>query len=124
MKKYCSILLILLLPIIGNAQKDSGLGWLFINTNTIKADKQEHAAGGMFIGLTSYALTYDITGSRKKAKFWGIAAPIIIGTFKELSDIKTTGFDFKDLAYTAGGGIFMTYTFNIFVKRKEKRNKL
>lgn len=116
MKKLLLILFLFTINI--NAQKDSGLGWLFINTNTIKADKQEHAAAGMFVGLTSYAMTYDFTRDRKKARFWGIAVPIILGTVKELSDIKTTGFDFKDLAYTAGGGIFVTLTFDLFIKKR------
>ena len=115
--------LILLLSFSVNAQ-NNGLGWMFINTNTIAADKQEHFAGGVFIGMSAYSLTLGNTdGNRKKAKFWGILTPILVGTLKELSDSRSTGFDWADLGYTAGGGIVATYTFDFLAGWKIRRNK-
>ena len=114
---------IILLSFSVNAQ-ESGLGWMFINTNTIKADKQEHFAGGFYIGLSAYSLTLGNTdGNRKKAKFWGIVTPILVGTLKELSDSRKTGFDWADLGYTAGVGIVATYTFDFLRQRHKRRNK-
>ena len=116
---------IILLSFSVNAQ-ESGLGWIFINTNTIKADKQEHFAGGFYLGMSAYSLTLGNTdGNRKKAKFWGIVTPILVGTLKELSDSRSggTGFDWADLGYTAGGGIVATYTFDFLRQRHKRRNK-
>ena len=121
-----AILLFVLLSTSLNAQKDNGLGWMFINTNTIAADKQEHFVGGGFIGMNAYFIAYGSTNhDRKKAKFWGILTPILVGTIKELSDSRKggTGFDWADLGYTAGGGIVATYTFDFLVGRKKRRNK-
>ena len=111
---------IALLSLIAHSQN----GWMGVSENTIPFDKQMHFTGGGFIGLSSYHVAYSINGgNRKKSKFWGIVAPIIIGTIKELSDTRKggTGFDVIDLGYTAVGGVVGTYTADLLVgfdKRK------
>jgi len=121
MKKLITIIA-LLICFSTNAQEDSSLGWLFINSNTIALDKQFHAAGGMYLGGSSYLVALGANGGkRSNAKLWGILVPAIVGTLKEWSDAKTTGFDFADLGYTIGGGIVATYTFDFLVQRKKRR---
>ena len=123
MKKLFSILLFLL-PIIGNSQQESSLGWMFINTNTIDADKQLHFVAGSWGGVTGYTIAYGANGHKRgNAKLWGVLTSVVLGTLKEVYDIKTTGFDWADLGYTVGGGIVATYTFDFFVGRANKRRK-
>ena len=120
------ILLIALFLTVNIYSQDSSLGWMFVNSNTIALDKQAHFAGGGFIGMSAYFVTLGLTDSnRKKARFWGIATPILVGTIKELSDSRSggTGFDWADLGYTAGGGITATYTFDFLVGWKIRRDK-
>jgi len=123
------IFILLIFPLLSNAQQESSLGWLFVNENTIPLDKQMHGAGGMYLGGVSYIVTYGGTKDRKKSKIVGILTPIIVGTIKELSDSTKSNnkFDWADLGYTVGGGIVATYTFDFLVgranKRKNKRGK-
>ena len=120
------ILLIALFLTFNIYAQENSTGWMFINTNTISADKQIHFTGGGFIGMTAYFTTLQLTNeNRKKARFWGIATPILVGTLKELSDSRSggTGFDWVDLGYTAGGGITATYTFDFLVGWKIRRDK-
>ena len=121
------IFILLILPLLCNAQQESSLGWLFVNENTIPLDKQMHGAGGMYLGGVSYIVTYGETKNRKKAKIIGILTPLILGTIKELSDNTKSNnkFDWGDLGYTVGGGIVATYTFDFLVGRanKKRRNK-
>jgi len=116
------IFILLILPILGNAQD---VGWLFVNKNTIPLDKQMHGAGGMYLGGVSYIVTYGETKNRKKSKIVGILTPIIVGTIKELSDSTKSNnkFDWEDLGYTVGGGILATYTFDFLVGRANKKRK-
>ena len=95
-----------------------------VNENTIPLDKQMHFTGGSFVSIWGYGLSYNANEDRRKAKFWGIASGIIVGTAKELSDIGTTGFDVEDLAYTVGGSIVMTYTIDFLVGRRIHREKV
>lgn len=120
MKKTILILSIIL-SLNLQAQK-SDLGWLFINENTIALDKQQHAVGGIFLGTTAYMIAYQGKDkNRKRARFWGIVVPIVGGTLKEFADRNTTGFDMADLGYTVAGGVVATFTFDLLMKRKHKR---
>lgn len=105
-----------------NAQE----GVLFINDDFIALDKQKHALAGMYIGGMFYSYTYGKTNNRKTSKIVGILTPLLIGTFKELSDSNQPNnkFDWADLGYSFGGGVLATYTFDFLLKRKNKRNKL
>ena len=124
MKKLFSILLIALLPILGNAQQESSLGWMFINTNTIDADKQLHFVGGVWAGVSGYTIAYRANGyKRGNAKLWGVLTSVVLGTLKEVNDTNTTGFDTADLGYTIAGGVVATYTFDFLVGRAKRRNK-
>jgi len=111
----------LLVSLMCLSQNDSNLGYMFINENTIPLDKQAHFAGGAFFAVGGYSLGYGAYENRKRGKFWGIVTPILAGTVKELCDIKTTGFDVKDLAYTAVGGILTTHTIDFYVGKKIKK---
>lgn len=96
---------------------------MFINENTIPLDKQAHFAGGALFAVGGYSLGYWADENRKRGKFWGIVTTVLVGTVKELCDINTTGFNAKDLGYTAVGGIVMTYTYDFLLGRKLKRKK-
>lgn len=89
----------------------------------IPADKQYHFIAGGFSSVWGYGVTYHNTQDRRKAKFWGIVTPLVIGALKEVADIKTTGFDVKDLGATVLGGVVVTYTFDFLVGRKLHREK-
>lgn len=124
MKKFFSILLITLLPILGNAQQESSLGWMFINSNTIELDKQVHFVAGSWGGVTGYTIAYGANGHKRgNAKLWGVLTSVVLATLKEVSDINTTGFNWADLGYTVCGGIVATYTFDFFVGKANKRRK-
>lgn len=121
MRKLFSILLFIALT--ASQAQDSQIGWMFINENTIPLDKQAHFVGGVWGGVTGYAIAYGANGhKRSNAKVWGIVTATVLGTLKEVSDIKTTGFDTADLAYTVAGGVVATYTFDFLVQRAKKRN--
>ena len=126
MKKL--IIITMILPILATAQR-SDIGWLFISENTITLDKQAHFVGGIWGGSVGYIVAYGENGNKRgNAKLWGVVTATLLGTLKEVSDIKTTGFDTSDLAYTVAGGIVGTYTFDFLVqrakKRKEKRDNI
>ena len=124
MRKLFSILLFLFLLFGLNSYAQSEIGYLFVSENFISLDKQMHGAGGIAIGSLTYALTYGVTnGNRKKSKFIAIGIATLVGTLIELSDINTTGFNWADLAYTAGGGFVGAYTFDLIFARAKKRNK-
>lgn len=113
MKKLFSILLFVALT--ASQAQDSKIGWLFINENTIALDKQAHGMAGLYLGFAAYGVAYGASGeNRKTAKIWGILVPTLVGTLKEVSDIRTTGFDTADLAYTVAGGIVATYAFDFW----------
>ena len=125
MKKLIIIILILKLNIL-SAQMSQDTGWLFVPTTTIPEDKQTHAAAGMFLAATGYAFTYGITkGNRRKSVIVGIAAPTLIGLAKEIADNQPggTGFDSKDLLYTAASGVVVSFSLDFIVGRKNRRNK-
>jgi hypothetical protein len=127
MKKLFSILVFL--PLFLTAQeKESTIGWMFINENTIPLDKQSHFIFGGWGGVVGYSVAYGANGKKRgNAKLWGIVTATVLGTLKEVSDINTTGFDNADLAYTIAGGVFTTYTFDFLVglniKKQKKRQK-
>lgn len=122
MKKVVTLLLLTLSFSIYS--QDSKVGWLFINENTIALDKQQHASLGILGGSMGYMVALDSNGGRRSnAKLWGILIPTLAGTLKEWSDTNTTGFDLEDLAYTVGGGIVATYTFDFIIHRAKRRNK-
>ena len=116
--KHFLVGIIMLLSLNSYAQYSQGL----VNMG-IPADKQQHFMAGGFSSIWGYGITYGNTKDRRKAKFWGIVTPIVIGTLKEVSDIKTTGFDVKDLGATVLGGVVVTYTFDFLVGRKLHREK-
>jgi hypothetical protein len=93
------------------------------NDFSFAKDKQMHTLAGGFCAASGYGLTYSYTKDRKKAKFWGIVTPLVVGTLKELSDRKTTGFDVADLTYSVVSGIAVTYTIDFYVSRNLKRKK-
>lgn len=104
--------------------QNSDFGWLLINENTIALDKQQHAAGGIWAGTTAYMIAYQGKDeNRKRGRFWGIVTPIVLGTLKEVADTKTTGFDMADLGYTVADGVVATFTWDILMKRKHKRQE-
>ena len=94
-------LLLLLIPITMQAQ----------------VDKQKHFIAGAAISAFTYASTYAISENKNKAAIYSLLASTGAGVLKELHDVKTTGFDTKDLLYTSLGGASVTITINLFDKK-------
>ena len=97
------LLLILLLPIFGNSQ------W-------IENDKQLHLLGGAGFGAMGYTIGYEVSkGKRHTAIWYGIGSATAVGTFKELWDIPSTGFDSSDLVFTIVGGVISTFATDLIM---------
>jgi len=82
-----------------------------------QVDNQKHFIAGASISGLTYASTYAITKNKNKATIYSLLASTGAGVLKELHDIKTTGFDSKDLLYTSLGGASVTITINLFDKK-------
>ena len=130
MRKLFKILIIALLPILGNAQQESSLGWMFINTNTIDADKQAHFVGGFIFAPVGYFLGLDLyDGDRSKAIWTGVAVGTGVGLVKEITDINKTGFNTNDLVWTMIGATASTWItdkihYPNYVRNRKEKEKV
>jgi len=74
--------------------------FLTINLNAqqwLESDKQLHLIGGAGFGALGYTVGYEVSkGKRSTAIWYGIGSATAVGTFKELWDIPSTGFDRDD----------------------------
>jgi len=106
------LLILLFIPLLNYGQ------------DKIPIDKKLHFAAGAGISLVTYATVIQITDNHKTATIWSIAIPIVVGLAKELIDEKKyKGFDSKDLAATALGGLSMIVTINLFPKKNYKNTQ-
>ena len=74
-------------------------------------DKLLHYIAGAAISDVTYLAVYNHTGNHNKAMLYSLGASIVAGTLKEIYDINRSGFDKRDLAYTAAGGFTVTISF-------------
>jgi VanZ family protein len=68
---------------------------------------------------------YSKTKDRKKAFAAGVLTSMAVGIFKESLDATRPGnkFDLKDLAATTLGGITVSFTINLFDKKKKNKKR-
>ena len=95
------------------------------NAQEIPEDKQLHFAAGTITGTLGYEYVYSKTKDRKKAFAAGVLTSIAAGVFKESLDATQPGnkFDLKDLAATTLGGITVSFTINLFDKKKKNKKR-
>ena len=95
------------------------------NAQEIPEDKQLHFAAGTITGTLGYEYVYSKTKDRKKAFAAGVLTSMAVGIFKESLDATQPGnkFDLKDLAATTLGGITVSFTINLFDKKKKRKTK-
>ena len=95
------------------------------NAQEIPKDKQLHFAAGTITGTLGYEYVYSKTKDRKKAFAAGVLTSIAAGVFKESLDATQSGnkFDLKDLTATTLGGITVSFTINLFDKKKKNKKQ-
>ena len=92
-----------------------------ISYGQIAADKKLHFVAGAAVSAVTYVTVLEITKDTKKAFWYSLASSVVVGLAKELVDEKKyKGFDSKDLAATALGGLTVSTTFNLFHKKQKK----
>jgi hypothetical protein len=100
---------------------------LTINLNAqqwFEADKQLHFVGGAGFGALGYTLGDSWSKGNRGTAIWaGIGTAAAVGTFKELWDIPTTGFDRDDLFTTIIGGVVSTLVTDLIVSRKPYKQR-
>lgn len=100
------IFILLILPLVSLGQE-----WL-------EKDKQLHFAAGAGFGSLGYTVGYNISeGKRSTAIWYGIGSSALVGTFKEVWDINTTGFDRDDLFTTILGGVISTLATDLIMSK-------
>lgn len=104
--------LLIILPLFINAQQ-----WL-------EGDKQLHLIGGAGFGAVGYTVGYEISkGKRSTAIWYGIGSATAVGTFKELWDINSTGFDRDDLFTTIIGGVLSTLATDLIMSKHSYKER-
>ena len=95
------------------------------NAQEIPKDKQMHFVAGTITGALGYEYVYSKTKDRKKAFAAGVLTSIAAGVFKETLDSTRSGnkFDIKDLTATTLGGITVSFTINLFDKKKKNKKQ-
>ena len=95
------------------------------NAQEIPKDKQMHFAAGTITGTLGYEYVYSKTKDRKKAFAAGVLTSMAVGIFKESLDATRPGnkFDLKDLTATTLGGITVSFTINLFDKKKKNKKR-
>lgn len=96
------------------------MSYAFANAQ-IAEDKILHFVAGSYAAATGYYLADDIKWNNKNT---AIGLALTAGIAKEIYDYSSNGkFDEKDLLATAVGGIFVTYTIELFKNKKKKKRK-
>ena len=95
------------------------------NAQEIPKDKQLHFAAGTITGALGYEYVYGKTKDRNKATLAGVGTAILAGIIKETIDSRQykNKFDTKDLTATALGGITISFTINLFDKKKKNKKR-
>ena len=95
------------------------------NAQQVPEDKQLHFGAGLISGTIGYEYVYSKTKDRKKAFAAGVLTSIAAGVFKESLDATQPGnkFDLKDLTATTLGGITVSFTINLFDKKKKNKKQ-
>lgn len=109
-------LAIILLPLFCYSQT----GFMLVDKEVIPLDKQQHFAGGAFIALPTYTIArYELGMKRRNSILLAVGVSSLAGVIKEMSDNnkKNNKFDVVDLAYTSGGGLFMSLTLDLISKK-------
>ncbi len=98
----------------------------FLISQVVKQDKLMHFGAGALVSILSYGPIHKYTKSAPKALLYSTACAFLVGTMKEVYDLKygKTGFNNKDLAATAFGGLVASSFITIPVKDKDKRKQL
>ena len=110
-KKLCVIFLTVLSVSVANGQ--------------IEQDKKLHfLAGGLASGF-GYSYVYGKTQDKTKATIAGIGFAILAGTLKETIDSRQPGnrFDKNDLFATTLGGITVSFSINLFNRKKNAKKR-
>lgn len=81
-----------------------------VSQSTISQDKLLHLSAGYVIGSTTTSIVYNITEDRRKSFIYGVAASVIIGSLKEVYDIKHGDPDLEDWGYDIVGGLLGSVT--------------
>ena len=76
-----------------------------LSFSQLQQDKVKHFVAGSLISASTYYITYNKTHDKKKAFLYSLSAGILSGLAKEIHDIKTTGFDPKDILATSSGSL-------------------
>ena len=92
----------------------------------VKQDKLAHFGAGAVVSSVSYAVIYKSTKNVPKSLLYSTACAFLVGTAKELYDVKnsTTGFGVEDLLVTTFGGFVASSFIMIPLKSKSKRKQL
>jgi len=110
-KKLCVIVLFVMGSVSANGQ--------------IEQDKKLHfLAGGLASGF-GYSYVYGKTQDKTKATIAGIGFAILAGTLKETIDSRQPGnrFDKNDLFATTLGGITVSFSINLFNRKKNAKKR-
>jgi len=78
---------------------------LLLNAQLIEKDKQLHALAGSVLTFPTYAMGRELKMTKFESFMFSVGVTSLIGIGKELIDKPTTGFDWKDAAFTTGGSL-------------------
>ncbi|PJJ09638.1 hypothetical protein CLU83_3004 [Flavobacterium sp. 1] len=97
-----------------------------VSQTDIKQDKLAHFGAGALVSSLSYAVIYKHTKNAPKSLLYSTACAFLVGTAKEVYDIKhgKEGFGAEDLLVTTFGGFMTSSVITITIKDKGKRKQL
>jgi uncharacterized protein YfiM (DUF2279 family) len=97
-----------------------------ISQTNVKQDKLAHFGAGALVSSLSYAVIYKHTKNAPKSLLYSTACAFLVGTAKEVYDIKygSEGFGAEDLFVTTFGGFVTSSFITIAVKDKKKQKQL
>ena len=79
----------------------------------IPQDKLLHMGGCYAISATTSSIMYNITENRKKSLIYGISTAVVIGSIKEIYDIKCGNSDWGDVGANVVGATLGAITVTI-----------
>jgi uncharacterized protein YfiM (DUF2279 family) len=96
----------------------------------ISKDDKLHFGAGALISATTYTIVYTTTKNKKKAFWYSIGSSVLAGAAKELYDSSRKDkdgyyyyWDTGELIATSLGGLTASTTINIFVGKKNRKQK-
>ena len=86
-----------------------------VSCQVVQQDKTLHASGSYFISSTVSSLVYSKTKNKNKSLAIGFAVSMLVGTGKELYDIKHGNPDIRDLLANTVGSTLGIITIRIAI---------